>query len=215
MNYVLFQQNVGQQGLFSVQDVRKRFPRFDTRRLVEWQQKGYIQRIVNQWYMFRTTTLAEETLWWTANRIYQPSYLSLETALSFYGLIPEGVYVFTSISSRKTQTFTTPVGTFLYRHVKPAFFFGYQVMRTAATAAAGSLPDRPVLMANVEKTILDYCYLNPHLRTVDDFAATRLNTSQLRHQLNRQRLQTYTDLVGGKQLSHRIAVFRQYIDHYA
>lgn len=49
-----------------------------------------------------------------ANRIYQLSYLSLETALSFYSVIPEGVYALTSVSSRKTQTMHTPVASFIY-----------------------------------------------------------------------------------------------------
>ena len=40
-----------------------------------------------------------------ANKIYSPSYISLETALSYYGLIPESVYALTSVSTRKTISF--------------------------------------------------------------------------------------------------------------
>ncbi len=125
MNYVSFRQQFFPQGLFSVQEVLKLFPSFDTRRLVEWQQKGYIQRVTNRWYLFRETPVNENLLGWVANRIYQPAYLSLETVLSIYNLIPEGVYVMTSVSTRKTQAFHTSLATFTYQQLKPACYFGY------------------------------------------------------------------------------------------
>lgn len=49
-----------------------------------------------------------------ANLLYGPSYLSFEWALSYYGMIPEGVYVVTSASATKTKEFKTPLGTFDY-----------------------------------------------------------------------------------------------------
>ncbi len=55
-----------------------------------------------------------------ANLLYGPSYLSLESALSFYGLIPEASYVQTSITTKPRRTFTTPVGTFSYHHLSLA-----------------------------------------------------------------------------------------------
>lgn len=49
-----------------------------------------------------------------ANLLYGPSYISFEWALSYYGMIPEGVYVVTSASATKSKVFNTPVGTFDY-----------------------------------------------------------------------------------------------------
>lgn len=49
-----------------------------------------------------------------ANLLYGPSYISLEWALAFYGMIPEGAYVVTSVSTGRTRSFTTPLGTFDY-----------------------------------------------------------------------------------------------------
>ncbi len=210
MNYLTIQQQFAPQGLFSTQEVLKLYPTFDTRRLVEWQQKNYIQRVANRWYLFRNTPLDEHLLWWTANRLYQPSYLSLETALSYHGLIPEGVYALTSVGSRKTQTLNTSIGSFSYRHLKPRLFFGYQVLRQTSPAL-----NRPVLMAYPEKALLDYCYLNTHLNALDDFVALRLNATHLHHHLDRDRLRTYTALFGVGQLTRRMAVLQQYIDRYA
>jgi len=49
-----------------------------------------------------------------ANLLYGPSYVSFEWALSYYGMIPEGVYVVTSVSSAKSKHFKTPIGAFDY-----------------------------------------------------------------------------------------------------
>lgn len=51
------------------------------------------------------------------NLLYGPSYLSFEWALSYYGMIPEGVYVVTSASSTKSKSYTTPLGTFDYHYL--------------------------------------------------------------------------------------------------
>lgn len=52
-----------------------------------------------------------------ANLLYGPSYISFEWALSFYKMIPEGVYVVTSASATKSKAFNTPVGTFEYTYL--------------------------------------------------------------------------------------------------
>ncbi|MBL4675370.1 MAG: hypothetical protein JKY70_04070 [Mucilaginibacter sp.] len=52
-----------------------------------------------------------------ANHIYGPSYVSMDTALAYYGLIPERVYEIASMTSKHSKTFQTPVGTFSYTHL--------------------------------------------------------------------------------------------------
>ena len=49
-----------------------------------------------------------------AQYIYAPSYISLESALAFYKLIPEAVYVTTSVCIKRAKEFQTPLGTFSY-----------------------------------------------------------------------------------------------------
>lgn len=197
MNYLALRTQFAWQGVVSVAEILRAFPHFDRRRLVEWQQRGYVQRVVNRWYHFTEVPVEEHLLWWTANRIYQPAYLSLETALSYHGLIPEGVYSLTSVTTRKTQIYTTPLGHFSYQQLKPALYFGYEVLRPAG---------RPILMANMEKALLDYCYLHPHLTTAADFEALRLNADVLLARLDRRRLATYQALFHHTRLNQRIRV---------
>jgi len=54
-----------------------------------------------------------------ANQLYTPSYVSFEYALSYYGLIPERVYVVTSATMRLKKVYDTPIGRFTYHSVPP------------------------------------------------------------------------------------------------
>ena len=108
---------------FSLREVEQLYPGFERENLLNWQKKGYITRIRNNWYSVTGRIATEAHLYWVANKIYWPSYVSLETAFSYYGWIPEAVFTITSISTRKTQAFDTPVGHFRYSSVKPALFF--------------------------------------------------------------------------------------------
>jgi hypothetical protein len=57
-----------------------------------------------------------------ANHIYGPSYISLESALSFYGLIPEKVYTVRSITIKRAKNFKTPLGSFEFLTANPDYF---------------------------------------------------------------------------------------------
>ena len=206
MNYQTFWQQFHGWPLFSTQDIKKKFPDFDFRRLVEWQQKDYLQKIVNRWYRFTDapTVIDESYQWYVANRIYQPSYVSLESALSYYGLIPEAVYRVTSVSSLKTQHYETPVGTFDYRHLKPSLLFGYRLL---------SYQEFRIRMAEPEKTLLDYLYLRPELNEPDDFTALRINQIALAECVDLEKLYRYLSLFNQKALMRRVETFLMLLYH--
>jgi predicted transcriptional regulator of viral defense system len=85
-----------------------------------------------------------------ANGMYAPSYLSLHWALGYYGMIPERVFEYTSVTSRAPRRFDNAFGSFSYRHVKPAAFFGCQVV---------DLGGSRMFLAEPEKALLDLWYL--------------------------------------------------------
>jgi len=92
--------------IFSLNEIRNIEPGFHRRRLNEWQDKGYIKKVIRGYYIFSDLKLSEEILFKIANRIYLPSYVSLESALSYYHLIPESVSaIFPHSSSRKTSLY--------------------------------------------------------------------------------------------------------------
>jgi predicted transcriptional regulator of viral defense system len=203
MKYIAFERQLSPFKIFSIDDIRKKAPGFDTRRLVEWQHNDYIEKIVNRWYLFADVELSERLLFLIANRIYAPSYISFESALSWHGLIPEGVFSITSATSKKTKTFYTPQGTFIYHHLKPQLHFGYRLER---------IENQVYKMAELEKVLLDYLYLHSEMKAVEDFEAWRINTDQLNRELDREKLQKYLSLFSNKALNERVERLLKYVE---
>lgn len=191
--------------VFSTQDILKWDGDFDTRRLVEWQDKSYIIKIINRWYIFSDMALDQNLLYLIANRIYAPSYISFESALSFYNLIPEGVYTITSATTLKTKSFSTPAGKFVFRHIRPELMFGYKLMEVQG---------QHYKIAEPEKVILDYLYLNTALKSVHDFESVRLNQAECTRQIQVNKLMNYLSLYKSKALEKRVTGFLT-MAHYA
>ena len=87
-----------------------------------------------------------------ANDLCFPSYLSSPWALGFYGLIPEAVPVYTSVTTRGPVHFENAFGMFRYTSIKRSLFFGYQSVPVAGSDA---------LVATAEKALLDLFHLHP------------------------------------------------------
>jgi hypothetical protein len=102
----------------------------------------------------------ESTLFEISNLIYSPSYVSLESALSYYGLIPEAVFSINSVSTRKTAVFKTPLAVFNYRKIKKSLFFGYILQK---------YNNKSYKIASPEKAILDYFYHRAEIGKHYDF----------------------------------------------
>ena len=190
--------------IVSIQDLRKLDPNFDVRRLVEWQQKGYIKKLVRNCFVFADISLNEQALFVIANAICTPSYISLETGLAYYQLIPESVYAVTSVTTRKTIKFHTPTGDFDYRSIKPELFFGYTAIPYFG---------QRYRLARMEKAVLDFLYINPHLQTGEDFSGFRINTRELLVNLDQRRWEQYVAAFGSRALAERAKTFREFISH--
>jgi len=89
-----------------------------------------------------------------ANLVFGPSYVSLESALSFYGLIPEAVRQVTSVNIKRPKLFRTALGRFSYRSI-PASAFAFEVQSVSQSGKSGNF-----LIASREKALLDKCYLD-------------------------------------------------------
>jgi len=83
-----------------------------------------------------------------ANHILGPSYVSLDAALSYYGLIPERVYEISSGTTKTSRKFTTPIGTFSYTHLAlPYYAFGIRQIELSGEQYA--------MIASPEKALFD------------------------------------------------------------
>ncbi len=202
MQYNEFKEQLEDFTVFSITDIRKIEPKFYRHRLSQWQNKGYIKKLRRGYYMFVDTRLNEEILFLVANKLYAPSYVSFEMALSYYGLIPEGVYSVTSATSRKTVKFKTPVGEFSYRSLKPELFFGYNLRQTG---------NQQYVLAEIEKAVLDYLYLNPRATRKEDLEEWRFNGQEFLTRADLGKFNRYIKAFNSPSLERRAKQFLSYI----
>jgi len=104
-----------------------------------------------------------------AQILYEPSYISLETALNVHGIIPDVPQNVTSISPTTTKKIQTSIGTFLYSKIQNSLYFGYEKIKDANTLYYYN-------MATAEKAFLDYIYVRK-IKTTEDL---RVDKSQLK-----------------------------------
>lgn len=129
----------------------------------------------------------------------------METALSYYGFIPEGVYTITAITTLLPRSWETRLGTFRYSMVKPSYFFGYTYLK---------YENRQILIATPEKTILDYFYLHPELKTESDFAGLRMNPMSWKEKIHIETVHRYLAMMNNKALTTRVTKFITYMNSY-
>lgn len=193
--------------VFSIRDIRKMFPGLNNMNLVRWQQKGYLVKIINGWYCFADNYSNENIQWLSANLIYKPSYISLHTALSFYNLIPEAIYPTTSVTTKKTRQFVTLIGNLSYNKLKPQVFgFGHTLIDSRKYSDVS--PDikrynRQIIIAEMEKAILDFFYINPQYNTEKEIAYLRFDNLVLKD-MDKEKFYKYLDRFSNKALENRI-----------
>jgi predicted transcriptional regulator of viral defense system len=109
-------------------------------------RSGLFQKLRNGYYLVKDSHPSQYVV---ANKLYQPSYVSLEKALSHYGIIPEVVYAQTSVTTKISREMVTPLGLFTYQRIKQAAFTGYSLRQIDSGRA---------LIAEPEKALADYLY---------------------------------------------------------
>ena len=125
-------------------------------------------KLRNGLYVLRTDMPQEELI---ANKLYAPSYVSFEYAMSRYGLIPESVYSVTSATVKITREFTVNNKAYTYSHIKKSAYRGYLLEKINGST---------ILIASPEKALVDYLYfVHLKLKSLNE----RLNVSKLKKKL--------------------------------
>lgn len=203
ISYLGFANHFKSWGVFTTQDIIKYFPGFDSRRLFEWKQKGYIIKLAKTVYCFPDFCRTEMHLFRVANKLYPPSYVSFETALAFHNLIPEAVMQLKSATTRKTYSSETEIGNFEYKNIKETLYFGYAVHHVEG---------QPVLIAEPEKALLDLIYQNTSLKTKADFAGLRLNESGM-CTFDWEKMEAYLAVFNQKSMNERFKIISNQFQH--
>ena len=204
LSYLEFREKLYPQGIFSINQIRLYFPDFNSDNLLFWQKKGYILRLRKGWYCFREFTQVPEFSFLVANNLYTPSYISHQEALFFYGLVPEHIVDSTSISTKKTETFTILGKVYKYYSIHPKLFFGYVLKNMTVNGLT-----RSFMIAEKEKAILDLLYVFDFYKTEEDLAEIRFNESVLENDIDWQKIDEYLGRFNIKTLEKKIRLIRK------
>ena len=203
MNYLTFRTQFFDLAGFSTDQVYAWQPGFDRNNLSRWTAKGLVIRLRQGFYTFPEYIGKPDYVRYFANRIYRPSYISLHSALAYYGIIPEGVIQVTSVTSLKTASFSNVMGEFFYHTMKPELIFGYAIKPFDE--------GRSMQLAEPEKALLDLLYLYPAYNTEIDMEELRLDNDFLHDDLRKDLLEDYTSRFKSKVLEQRIkTLFKTY-----
>lgn len=151
MNYITMERAIRNRALrlFSPLDLERLLgvSRVSAQFLVHrYAKRGGLVKLRNALYALADQPLSDFAV---ANRLYEPSYVSFETALAHHHLIPESVYAVTSATPRPTRTLETMGKAFEYHRIKRSTFTGYEPI---------TLRGETVLLATPEKALVDYLY---------------------------------------------------------
>ena len=196
MNFIAFKAKMQELVCFNLNQIYAFQPDFDRNNLLRWKKKGYLIALRNGYYTFSDFLGKPNYAYFFANKMYQPSYVSLHSALAFYGIIPEAVVQITSVSSLKTAFFSNPFGEFSYKKIKNELMFGYDLKPMDKR--------RNLLFATPEKAILDLLYLYPFYNNEQEISELRFDEAFMQDDLNVQRLNEFTEKFKSKALQKRV-----------
>ncbi len=163
MKFLEFQKKLANHPLFSIHDLKIifRHENINTihKQIMLWNKQAKIFKIKNGLYVlssdYSKKNISPEII---STKLYSPSYISLEYALSYYGIIPDAVFEITAITTKTTRYFETKYGLFSYRKIKKSCFFGFETQRKN---------DFSYYFASIAKAMLDFLYLNSKKLKID------------------------------------------------
>jgi predicted transcriptional regulator of viral defense system len=136
-----------------------------------------------------------------ANRMQRGSYVSLQSALGYYDMIPEAVPTVTSVTTGRPAVYQTLLGTFLFRHVQMGWFRAYTRLDLGNQQTA--------FIATPEKALLDLIYLTPGGATREYLEELRLQSLD---QLSLDKLSQLAQELGGPKLAQAVKIVAELIN---
>lgn len=177
-----------------VQDVRKQLSR--------WTRDGTVLQLRRGLYVLGARyRLREPHPFEVSNALVPGSYVSLETVLAGRGLIPEAVFSTTAVTTGRQGSRQTPFGCFVYQHIRPQLFWGYE----SEPIGEG----RVAFVATPEKALLDMAYLRA--RSDEPAFARELRLQRL-ETIDTDRLLSFAERFGGKKVlrfAHNVIALRE------
>ncbi|MBU4022893.1 hypothetical protein KJ591_00850 [Patescibacteria group bacterium] len=161
MTYFELKKKLKNYPVFKIEDVFKWFPKENRRTLIfqlsTWTKKGHLERLRRGVYKFSDYQIKD--IFILADFFFL-SYISCETALNYYGIMPDIPFSVTSVTPIKTSTVKTKdYGLFIYHHIKRKLFFGYREIDSDSLYS--------YKIALPEKALFDFLYLQSFKKSFD------------------------------------------------
>ena len=169
------------------------------RQLSRWTKAGRIYQLRRGLYALAPPfQKAKPHPFVVANHMMRSSYVSLQSALGYYGLIPDIVPVTTSVTTGRVNQWETPLGTYTFRHIKTELFSGYRLIDLGGNQQA--------FVATPEKALLDLVHLRPGGDTPEYLRELRLQSLD---ELDLARLQLQAEQASPKLKRAAASVIRE------
>lgn len=172
--------------IFSIKDLLSFFPdekKENLKKIVyRWKGKRWIYPLKRGLYELTYPKDINIPDMYIANTLYNPSYVSLETALSKFSIIPEVSIAVTSVTTKPTRIFKNKHGLFIYRTVKPVAFEGYYIEKQG---------NFNIFIAEPEKALMDFLYFKKYRNKGFNAQDERLNWGVIA-KLNKKKIIRYS-----------------------
>ncbi|MBI4645096.1 MAG: hypothetical protein HY738_00520 [Bacteroidia bacterium] len=206
IDFITFKDNFKQQAIFTRNDILVRYGNFYMKNLYYWQKKGLVIKLRNECYCFSEFIKLPRAKIYVCYELYKPCYISMQTALSYYKIIPDAVVTSIGITTNKTKYFSNFFGGFYYYNIKKELFFGYILTEIN--------PDMFVYIAEKEKSILDYLYLGTWISaTKKGIYSERFDENEIMT-LNWDKLYEYLERFNSVRLVKKVNILRKINDKY-
>jgi len=178
------------------------------KKIEQLRKKGYLLSLKKGFYVssiFVEKIDDKKSYWeYLANILRFPSYISLEYALSEYGLIPEGVSVITSITLKTGRVFQNSLASFVYKSIKKELFSGF---------IQKNFLDKKIKFASPSKALFDFLYLkkmaNPKQELTEDLRINWTNFSKT----DLKELAQYVESADSLKMNQVLKMIKEIYDH--
>jgi predicted transcriptional regulator of viral defense system len=165
------------------------------RQLSRWTKTGHIYQLRRGLYALAPPfQKVKPHPFVVANRMVRSSYVSLQSALGYYGLIPDVVPVTTSVTTGRPNQWQTPLGVYTFRHIKTELFVGYRLVDLVGNQQA--------FVATPEKALLDLVHLQRGGDSAEYLQELRLQDME---RLDLDALQHHAELASSPKLRRAVA----------
>ena len=195
MKFLIFQRQMKKE-VFSTAEAQvvahREDPALINLQLHQWEKQGLLTRLKRGAYYFSDRRPSIENI---VRALYMPSYFSLEYVLSRYGILPEAAFSYTLVTTKTTRKWQTPLGLFSFRKIKKEAFSGY---------------DPQSLMAEKEKGLVDYFYLNRFRLLSDNAFWESSRMEAIATDIRFKKVFQYARLFRSKKLEELLRSFESY-----